>query len=156
MPDEHGRPVHGARESSPSPAGSNYTTASESDRQQFSESANLNHDEKSSAPRQFLPDENLGQQTLNVEKNVQVDLTQIPNTPVHGQASSNSSSSTLVPGNDANITPQSTVISESPNDLKHAPIGLGVSSDNSEETNTGKQEISLVSGAAPVLSKVTI
>ena len=71
--DEHGRAVHVARESSPSPAGSNYTTASESDRiQNVNDGVHQNYEEKPIPPRQYLPNENFSQQIFNVERNLQI------------------------------------------------------------------------------------
>ena len=152
--DEHGRVGHVARESSPSPAGSNYTTASESDRiQNVNEAVHQNYEEKVVPPRQYLPNENFGQQIFNIERNLQMEQQQNPIVPIQEQASSTSSMSTIIAGNEAASTPP--IISETTNDLKSMPIGTGVSPNTVEDTNTLKQEISTVSSNTPAsLSKV--
>ena len=154
--DEHGRAGHVARESSPSPAGSNYTTASESDRiQNVNEAVHQNYEEKGIPPRQYLPNENFGQQVFNVERNLQMEQQQTPIVPIQEQASSTSSMSTIIAGNDAASTPP--IISETTNDLKNMPIGTVVASNTVEDANTLKQEISSVSSNTPAsLSKVRV
>ena len=139
--DEHGRAVHSARESSPSPAGSNYTTASESERQNISEAIIQNYEEKVINPRQYLPNENLGQHVFNVERNLPLDQQPNPIVPIVEQTSSTSSMSTLVAGNDAASTPPATILSDTPNDLKSMPIGTVVASNVVEDTGSGKQDI---------------
>jgi hypothetical protein len=154
--DEHGRAGHFARESSPSPAGSNYTTASESDRiQNVNEAVHQSYEDKGIPLQQYLPNENFGQQVFNVERNLQMEQQQTRIVPILEQASSTSSMSTLIAGNDAASTPPS--VSETTNDLKNMSIGTVVASNNVEDISTLKQEISSVSSNTPAsLSKVRV
>ena len=133
LPDEQGRGVHVPRESSPSPVGSNYTTASESEKQTLNDVMNPNYDEKLNSAQQ-PSNENIVPQTINNEKSLQVDQQQRSTPTIQCQASSASSVSTVA-GNDVVTTHPS----GNPADLSDS-TKVVVPAANNLEANSGKQE----------------
>ena len=146
--DEHGRGVHSARESSPSPAGSNYTTASESERQNLNEAANPNYDDKISTSSQQISQESITQSLINNERKLQVDQLQNTIAPIQEQLSSTSSASTIVLGNDPATTPPSTNLA-GPSNLKNTTNEAAVSANGAEEIVTGKQDNTSINSRDP-------
>ena len=113
--------------------GSNYTTASESEKQTLNDVMNPNYDEKLNSAQQHS-NENIVPQTINNERSLQVDQQQRSTPTLQGQASSTSSVSTVA-GNDV-LNPLS---SGNPADLSDSTKALGQAANNLE-VNSGKPE----------------
>ena len=134
--DEHGRGISTVRESSPSPAGSNYTTASESERQNVNEAVNTIYEDKTGSTQQQASQEIMVNQSNNNDRKLQIDQHTHPINPNQEQLSSTSSASTIVAGNDSNTIP----ISPNQSDIKSTSIGTAVSINASDDAVSNKQD----------------
>ena len=134
--DEHGRGISTVRESSPSPAGSNYTTASESERQNVNEAVNTIYEDKIGSTQQQASQEIMVNQSNNNDRKLQIDQHTHPINPNQEQLSSTSSASTIVAGNDSNTIP----ISPNQSDIKSTSIGTAVSINASDDAVSNKQD----------------
>ena len=98
------------RDSSPSPAGSNYTTASESERQNFSDASNATYElERVQAPIQAMPNENISTvqpkfSDVNSQDGQHGSMPASMSSSIHQPSSTSSSVATLIASNE-NITP---------------------------------------------------
>ena len=116
---------------------------------------NPNYEEKLNPPRQ-LPNENTIPQLVNSDRNVQTDQQQNPISALQGQASSTSSVSTLVAGNDVVSTPPSTNLADSTDPTK-VFSGASAIASSLGDTITENQEVTSIAGSATVpSSKVSI
>ena len=121
----------------------------------MNDSVNLNCDEKIHTSRQYLPNENLSQQIVNVERNTHVDPQQTPTNSNEIHGSSIQTASTVVAANESISAP--TLVPDTSNDPINASANTLANITNLGDMNSAKQDLSCVQGSAQVSSsKVTI
>ena len=134
--DEHGRGISTVRESSPSPAGSNYTTASESERQNVNEAVNTIYEDKIGSTQLQASQEIMVNQSNTNDRKLLIDQHTNQINPNQEPLSSTSSASTIVAGNELNTIP----ISPNQSDIKSTTTATAVSNNTSEDAVSHKQD----------------